>query len=92
MSQIADTSLLAYRRILPKLGRKQVIVYNAVAHASRCGFDLTDKEVSRVLGWESNCVVPRRNELEKLGLIVVNCKRRCGVTGNLAYSWKTVRR
>lgn len=88
MSQVADTSLMAFQKILPKLGRKQTTVYNALAHASRCGFDLTDKELSRVLGWEINTVVPRRNELEKKGLIVVSCRRRCGVTGQWAMTWK----
>ena len=88
MTQIVDTSLMAYQKILPKLGQKQTVVYNALLHASRCGFDLTDKELSRVLGWEINCVTPRRGELEKLGLIVASCKRRCGVTGEMVYAWK----
>jgi len=88
MTQVVDTSIIAYKKIMPKLAAKQETVYNAIAHASRCGFDLTDKELSRVLGWEINCVVPRRNELEKLGLIVACCKRKCGVTDEMAYSWK----
>lgn len=46
------------------------------------------KDLSIVVHWEINCVVPRRNELAKLGLVVQVGKRRCGVTGNNAISWK----
>jgi predicted transcriptional regulator len=87
--QVADTSLEAYRtRVLPCLAESQATVYKAILDATQNGYDVTDKEVSRILHWEINCVVPRRVELAEMGLIVRVQRRRCGVTGNNAYAWK----
>jgi len=88
MSQVADTSLEIYGRIKPRLDKKRRQVYAVLKSATANGFDMTDKELSRALRWEINCVVPRRNELARLGLVVRVQRRRCGVTGNMAYSWK----
>lgn len=88
MSQVADTSVEIYRRIKPRLDTKRRQVYAVLKSATQAGFDMTDKELSRALHWEINCVVPRRFELAELGLIVRVQRRRCGVTRNNAYAWK----
>jgi len=88
MSQVADTSVEIFRSIQPVLARKRAEVYEVLRSATRNGFDMTDKELSRALHWEINCITGRRDELVKLGLVVLNQKRSCGVTGNRAKSWK----
>jgi len=88
MSQVADTSLQIYRQIQPTLGTKRAQVLKVLRSATQAGFDMTDKELSRALHWEINCITGRRDELVKLGLVVLNQKRSCGVTGNRAKSWK----
>jgi hypothetical protein len=86
--QVADTSLQIYRQIQPTLGTKRAQVLKVLRSATQAGFDMTDKELSRALHWEINCITGRRDELVKLGLVVLNQKRSCGVTGNRAKSWK----
>lgn len=88
MSQVADTSLEIYRRIKPRLDTKRRQVYAVLKSATQAGFDMTDKELSRALHWEINCVTGRRDELVKAGVVVLNQKRKCGVTGNRAKSWR----
>lgn len=85
-----ETSLTAYyTKVLPHLGEKQAIVYNRLRDATRNGFDMTDKELCKSLHWEINCVVPRRNELCKMGVVVVSRRRLCSVTENMALAWRT---
>lgn len=91
MTQVADTSLEIYRRIKPRLDTKRRQVYAVLKSATVNGFDMTDKELSRALHWEINCVTGRRDELVKAGLVVLSQKRRCGVTGNRAKAWKVTR-
>ena len=86
--QVADTSLQIYRQIQPTLGTKRAQVLKVLRSATQAGFDMTDKELSRALHWEINCITGRRDELVKLGLVVLNQKRGCGVTGNRAKAWK----
>jgi L-alanine-DL-glutamate epimerase-like enolase superfamily enzyme len=89
MSQVADTSLdIYFTKVLPHLAASQAIVFHILSDASHNNFDMTDKELSRALHWEINCITGRRDELVKLGLVVLNQKRSCGVTGNRAKSWK----
>lgn len=91
-TRVADTSVEIYRRIRPRLDTKRRQVYAVLKSATQAGFDMTDKELSRALHWEINCVTGRRDELVKAGLVILNQKRRCGVTGNMCMSWKTVGR
>ncbi|MCJ7559403.1 hypothetical protein MUO79_02140 [Candidatus Bathyarchaeota archaeon] len=88
MSQVADTSREIFRQIKPTLGTKRAQVYEVLRSATRNNFDMTDKELSRALHWEINCITGRRDELVKVGLVVLSQKRGCGVTGNRAKSWK----
>ena len=89
MNGVQETSLLAYREIKPKRGKKQLEVYNVLLEASQRGFDMTNLELARLLGWEINRVTPRVHELRHdWGDVVLSQKRKCGVTGRLAFAWK----
>lgn len=89
MSGVQETSLEAYREILPKLGEKQAEVYKVLASATRRGFDMTNMELSMLLKWSINRVTPRVYELRQNELVVLSQRRECGVTGRWACAWKT---
>jgi len=80
-----DTSLEAYfNRVLPHLSEKQAAVLNVFKH----GEAFTNAEVAAILGWSINRVTPRVLELRQKGLLVCAERRRCTVTGNMAYAWR----
>lgn len=90
---VQDTSLEVYFvKVLPRLAEKQATVYRVLQDATSRGFDMTNREIAALLKWDINRVTPRVLELREKGLVVLSCRRRCGVTGNMAYAWKTVRR
>ena len=80
---ITQTSLMAYRELQPELGERQRIVYDAF---KRYGL-ATDMEIVKLLGFDSDMVRPRRNELYKKGLIKEYPKRKCKVTGKRVIVW-----
>lgn len=63
---VRDTSLEAFGNILDKLSMTRLKVYNTIV--SRGGKSW-DKRIAEDLNWSINCVVPRRNELVKLGIL-----------------------
>lgn len=85
MGGMQQTSLLAWDEIKQDLGDKQKIVLDTIRGASYDG--LTNMEISKILDWSVNRVTPRVNELRKLGLVVLVCKRNCRVTGYRALAW-----
>ena len=84
-----ETSLEAYREVLPHLGMKQRIVYTEIYKATRQGFNLTNMELAEWLQWSINRVTPRVYELRELGRVVLDEKRVCKVTGRRAMAWRT---
>jgi hypothetical protein len=89
MSQVADTNLEAYHtRVLPCLADSQRVVYELLDTATLNGYDMTNMEVASALHMSINRITPRVLELRELGLVVLSQRRRCGVTGNWAMSWK----
>jgi len=89
MSQVADTSLLAFgSRVLPCLAESQRVVFELLGEASRNSCDMTNMEVASALHMSINRITPRVLELREAGLVVLSQRRRCGVTGNWAMSWK----
>lgn len=83
----ADTSLWAYTLATQDLGAKQKEVLDAL----RVFPDATNAEIAARLGWPVNRVTPRIFELrsEEFGsLVLESCRRRCKVTGSMAYAWK----
>ncbi len=56
---ISQTSLLAYRGVLPHLGKRQLEVFEGLKLLSNA----SDKELADFLGLKINQVTPRRGEL-----------------------------
>lgn len=77
-----ETSREAYDSVLETLGARQVAVY----HTLKMKGPFTDKELAKEIGWDINCVTPRRGELverklvEQKGFKVIG-KRRAIVWG-----------
>lgn len=89
MTDMQSTSLEAYRtRVLPCLAKSQATVFQILDDASRSNFDMTNMELASALHWSINRVTPRVFELRGMGLVVKSQKRKCGVTGNMAYAWR----
>ncbi len=86
MSRVTDTSLLAYCDIKPTLGVRQKEILDIIQHLDSC----TNSEITRYSGIEINRVTPRVFELRDKGLVILDCKRECKVTGRLAMSWRSV--
>ena len=82
---VPATSLLAWAKTQEKLSAKQVCIWNMLKD---CKFPVTNGELSRLLGWEINCVTPRVKELRDHGLVVNDGRRNCHKTGNPALTWK----
>ena len=82
---IRQTSLMAYRDILPELSTRYQEYLNALRDI---GHPSTDLEVSRFSGHnDPNYFRPRRNELVKMGLIVECEKRECSVSHKTSLTW-----
>ena len=85
---LQDTSLSAYIDLLPEVGERQYLVYCAFRDY---GVPATDREITLSLGKsDPNYVRPRRKELYDLGLIRMEGKRVCTVTGKMVCTWKVV--
>lgn len=79
-----QTSLSAYREILPQLGERQAQVYSIIKH----NVGRTDLEIARKISRPINSVTPRRNELVKLGLVETMGVVTSPVTGRKVNSWR----
>jgi len=88
MSNVQQTSIDAYRSVIPCLGNKQWAVYVLLYNATCNGMDMTDMELGKALHWPVNTITPRRGELVSMGLIVEACVR-VNVTGRRAKAWRT---
>jgi len=87
LSQVQQTSLdVYYQKVLPNLMRRQREVLRVfIDNPYR---DFTNMEVAAMLGFSINRITPRVLELRNKGLLVKYCRRRCAVTGNMAYAWR----
>lgn len=81
---IAETSLEAFERTLPKINENQEVILKVLSD----GEPRTDAMITKELGWAINRVTPRRNELEKKGCIEESHKDICIVTGGKSTYWK----
>jgi len=81
---IQETSLMAYLEIVPSIGAKQRVVFDAICSHN----GITNMELATELGWSINRVTPRVHELRKIGLVKLKEKRNCNITGRLAMSWE----
>ena len=83
---IRQTSLEAYERLryeVNGLGKRQQAVYELLRKKS----PLTDRQISRLLGWPINTVTPRRGELLKKGVIMRWGYLVDSVTNRSANTW-----
>lgn len=63
---VQQTSILSFKATLPTLSHKQSVMYEAFKKVKA---PVTDRDLTKILGWPINTVTPRRGELEKLGHI-----------------------
>lgn len=63
---IRQSSISSYIIALPTLNAKQNVVFEAFLKAN-CR--ITDRDLSKFLGWSINTVTPRRGELVKMGYV-----------------------
>jgi len=63
---LVQTSIQAYHKIKPTLGKRQEEVLSIFKENTA----LTDQEISHILRKPINCITPRRGELVKMGLVV----------------------
>lgn len=84
---VQDTSIQAYRSILPNIGEKQQLIYDTIRNMIS---PPTDAEMAKYLDVDTRVVAPRRNELMHLGSIIEVGKRKCTVTHKTAKIWKVI--
>lgn len=80
-----DTSLDAWSKTKPKLGKLHTIVYEAIGNYP----DHTTAELSKILHIPIQTMAGRPGELLKKGLVKRIDRRTCSVTKNQAWTWKT---
>ena len=81
---LQDTSLHAWEIVQHKIWEKQKVVLDKI----RLLPNVTNAELSVMLGWEINRVTPRVKELREMGLVLDAGKRICRHTGSTVHAWK----
>ena len=79
-----ETSRVAFQEIEHKIGEKQKIVYDCLKDLESANNTI----IAFKLGWRINTVTPRINELRKMGLVVMDCKRMCPITKKMTLFWR----
>lgn len=79
-----DTSAQAAAAIEPASAKLRAVVYEAIRAAPN---GLTDEEGQRVTGLRNNTYVPRRWELDGMGLLTRTAMRRKTESGRSAAVW-----
>lgn len=89
---IAETSIEAYKKILPKVADRCLIILKAMRQMLMPYGDVTDQEIKEFLRKEDpNYVRPRRYDLvNKYKLVGFSSKRECSVTGMTCRAWKVL--
>ena len=92
MKRIASTSRLAFRELQPELQPRESEVLDALQGASMrpTAYELLERMRSAHPGFDVNSIRPRLTSLRDRGLIVGVDKRRCSVTGRIAWTWNAV--
>ena len=91
-TNVSDTSLNAYFNVihggyLGKSQQKIYLLFKKYAFMSKT-HDNTNLEISKYSGIPINIITARVNELRKMGLLVLSCKRSCFVSGNTVQAWR----
>ena len=85
MNDIQITSLEAYaHEIFPTLGKRQALIVQYLRSAG----EHTNCEISDALNLPINTVTPRIKELRAQGLVLSARKRKCNITGRMAWAWR----
>jgi len=90
-TNVSDTSLNAWSMMkgqyLGKLQQKVYLLFKKYAFMSKT-HDNTNLEISKYSGIPINIITARVNELRKMGLLVLSCKRSCFVSDNTVQAWR----
>ena len=81
-----DTSLDAWSKTKPKLGKLHTIVYKAIGNYP----DHTTAELSKILHIPIQTIAGRPGELLTKGLVKRIDRRTCSVTKNSAWTWRII--
>jgi DNA-binding NarL/FixJ family response regulator len=80
---IRETSQTAYEELKDELPLRQ---YEVLGQLTK-GEDFTNMEIAEALGRSINTITGRVFELRKQGLVRLNGKRHCHITGKLVMAW-----
>ena len=83
---IQQTSLEAYKAILPRLSETQEIIFNVIKDHK----GMSNHDISRFIGWEINTVTPRVNELRDLRMVDCYRIKVDRVTGRKCMTWEII--
>lgn len=86
---LSQTSKIAYNKILPELGERQLVVYKTIEKLEYC----TNSMVSKFLKLPINQITPRTHELRRKHikgefLVIRSHISRCPITKHAAQYWK----
>ena len=84
---IQQTSIEAYKEILPELGHRQQIVLDVIA----CHPGMSNHDIARFLNWEINTITPRVNELRELGVVDYHSTKVDRVTNRNVMTWEVIK-
>lgn len=91
--RIASTSRLAYRELAAVLQPRErevlmaLVAYNRERLESPTAYELLERLRLTHPTYDPNSIRPRLTSLRDRGLIIGDQKRRCRVTGRLAWTW-----
>ena len=81
---IQQTSVEAYKSILPELGLMQQTVYDAIIEHP----GMSNHDISRYLHIEINKITPRVKELRDYGLVSFSHYKKDAITNRRVMCWK----
>ena len=83
-TQMNDTSLQSFEKILPRIGERQ---HQVLEHLSWVG-NATNAMIAASIKLPINCVTGRTNELVKMRCVIAVGKEECPVTHGIATFWQ----
>lgn len=86
MEVIQQTSLEAYKAILPELSDKQQTIFEVIAKHP----NMSNHDIARFLNWEINTVTPRVNELREMGVVGYRGDKLDRTTNRNVMMWEIV--
>jgi len=81
---IQNTSLEAFREVLPELGFRQSHIYRILKAIQPA----TNTQIASASNLPINSVTPRVFELRRMGLVVFDHTATCPITGRNAKFWR----